>query len=181
MDEGHGKYQWKLKSLGVKKERDRKSEKLKAVTLIWMRHCSTCNANRSHQHKHWAHRPTPPSKQSFPCLLLICVNLLFTSGTEHAMTWRGGRMFSWNSRECSSWWEENTSQYKGDNPVPALPQIALIWDIKGDGDVLYSEWQAHHCKGIVLKRIKLCTLHTKHEKSTGKFVLCKFIVTEEGK
>ncbi len=38
--------------------------------------------------------------------------------------------------------------------APALLEIALIWDVKEDGDALYSEWQAHSCKGKQLKRLK---------------------------
>lgn len=41
------------------------------------------------------------------------------------------------SGERSRWREENTSRYKVDNPVPALLQISLICDVKGDGGALY--------------------------------------------
>lgn len=76
-------------------------------------------------HPHHHHYP---STQSIPRLLLICVNLLLTSGTEQAATWRGGRMFPWK------FWRVQQviggKQYKADNPVPTLLQMALICDGK---------------------------------------------------
>lgn len=48
-------------------------------------------------------------------------------------------MFPWKFWKAQQLMGGKTSQYKEDNPVPALLQIALICNVKGDGDALYSE------------------------------------------
>lgn len=64
--------------------------------------------------------------------------------------------------------------------IPSLHSCRQHWS------VLYKEMEMHcalddklnHCKGNLLKRLKQCTLKTKHEKSRGKYALQSLLYTE---
>lgn len=74
-----------------------------------------------------------------------------------------GEYFLGNSGVHSRRWEENRSEYKADNPAPAVRQIAAICDGRGDGGALQPEWQAHHYIGkVFLKKSSKHNLNTKH-------------------
>lgn len=112
------KDQGKLKSLRVK-ERDRKREKLKAATLIWMYPCVLLPMqNRTHQQRH-SNSPTPPPT---PPLRYSSVSTYSLLGTEHAVTWRR-RIFSW--KLCSIWRNLNTNI---DCISPLCPNTAIDRD-----------------------------------------------------
>lgn len=71
----------------------------------------------------------------------------------------------------------DTSEYRADDGVAALLQIALICDAKGDGDALRSGRQARHCRGAEFKRLQRHALNTKIQEARAS----KFGITEAGK
>lgn len=106
------KDQGKLKSLRVK-ERDRKREKLKAATIIWMSPCVLRPMqNRTHQQRH-RNSLTPPCLHPPPSMRYSSVSTCSLLGTKRAVIWRR-RMFSW--KLCSSW-KELKYKYRLHQPI----------------------------------------------------------------
>lgn len=133
------KDQGKLKSLGVK-ERDRRREKLKAATLIWMPQCVLLPMqNRTHQQRH-RNSPNPPHPLcTISPLLILCQPALL--GTEvQSLKWHREEECSLGSHAVFEATSVQTDSIR-----------SLCSSEAGDKDAVYFERQAPYCVGKVFK------------------------------
>lgn len=144
-----------------------------------MRQCATSNAKQESS----ARSSLPPrSTQSISPLLLICCQPAHHVRRRTCSDMEGREnVFLEILESAAVEGEENTSRWDVDDPVPALLQIALIWNVKKETDM--------HCtlgdkltilKGKRLRQRTLSTTKKKNRKRT-KNVLQSLIWLRRGK